>query len=341
MPDDPTTELDERKAQILRAVVEEYIETAQPVGSSHVAQAASVQVSPATIRNDMATLEQDGYLYQPHTSAGRIPTEKGYRFFVDSMGGSAKLGMGQAQQVRSFFDEAHGEIEQMLRSTSQLLSSLTSYTSVVVAPPHEVATIRSVQLVRLNGPLALLVVVLSNGAVDKHTVDIAADVDDSKLAIAGGHLIGLLLGRSVTQPTSDLVPPTTGDVEVDTVVAAALGVIASDVDGPGVYIGGASNTAAAFDAVGTVREVLRILEQQLVVVSLMRDVVGRGLSVAIGTETGMEPLTECAVVVAPYEVDGEPAGSIGLLGPTRMNYPQALAAVAVVSKRLGNRLSEG
>jgi heat-inducible transcriptional repressor len=341
MRDDLTTELDERKAQILRAVVEEYIETAQPVGSGHVAKAASVQVSPATIRNDMATLEQDGFLFQPHTSAGRIPTEKGYRFFVDSMEGSGQLGNSQAQQVRSFFETAHGEIEQMLRSTSQLLSSLTSYTSVVVAPPHEVATIRSVQLVRLNGPVALLVVVLSNGAVDKHTIDIASDTDDSKVAIAGGHLVGLLLGRSVSQPTTDLLPPATGDPEVDAVIASALEVIAIEVDEPGVYIGGASNTAAAFDAVGTVREVLRILEQQLVVVTLMRDVVDRGLSVAIGTEMRMAPLSECAVVVAPYEVDGEPAGSIGLLGPTRMNYPQALAAVAVVSKRLGNRLSEG
>lgn len=341
MSDDSTPELDDRKASILRAVVEEYIETAQPVGSGHVAAADTVQVSPATVRNDMATLEQDGYLFQPHTSAGRVPTEKGYRFFVDSMGGAGRLGVGQAQQVRSFFDDAHGEIEQMLRSTSQLLSNLTSYTSVVVGPPHEVATIRSVQLVRLAQTVALLVVVLSNGVVDKHTVDLAHDVDDSRLAIAGGHLAGLLLGRSVADPTRPL-GASTGDPIVDAVIDTSLRAMSGDVvDEPGVYIGGASHTAASFDAVGTVREVLRILEQQLVVVTLMRDVLDRGLSVAIGTETGMEPLAECAVVVAPYEVDGEPAGSIGLVGPTRMHYPQALAAVAVVSQRLGRRLSEG
>ena len=108
-----------------------------------------------------------------------------------------------------------------------------------------------------------------------------------------------------------------------------------------MFVGGTSRMASAFDAVDPVREILRILEQQFVVVSLLRDVLDRGLHVAIGTETGIEPLAECSVVVSPYAVDGEPAGTIGVLGPTRMNYPQALAAVAVVSQRLGHRLSEG
>ena len=113
--------LDERKAAILRAVVEEYIDTAQPVGSAHVVRAPGVQVSSATVRNDMATLEQEGYLRQPHTSAGRIPTEKGYRFFVDNLGQPAALRGADAQQVRSFFEKAHGELEQMLHDTSRLL----------------------------------------------------------------------------------------------------------------------------------------------------------------------------------------------------------------------------
>src|SRR5215831_12681892 len=141
--------LDDRKASVLRAVVEAYISTAQPVGSSSVAQAPGVNVSSATVRNDMVLLEQDGYLQQPHTSAGRVPTEKGYRFFVDSLVGPSQLGMADAQQVRSFFNTAHGELERMLHDTSQLLSGLTHYAAVVVGPPHEVAVIRSVQLVSL------------------------------------------------------------------------------------------------------------------------------------------------------------------------------------------------
>src|SRR5215469_165840 len=163
--------LDERKATILRAVVEEYIETAQPVGSGHIAPAVSV--SSATVRNDMVALEQEGYLRQPHTSAGRVPTDKGYRFFVDSLTGPGPLPAGQAQQVRTFFDKAHGELELMLHETSRLLSDLTEHTAMIIAPPHEVASIRSIHVVGLGGGVGLVVVVLSNGAVDKHTIDLA------------------------------------------------------------------------------------------------------------------------------------------------------------------------
>src|SRR4051794_38317326 len=154
--------LDERKAAILRAVVEGYIETAQPVGSSHIAPAVSV--SSATVRNDMVALEQEGYLQQPHTSAGRVPTDKGYRYFVDTLAGPGRLETDQVHQVKAFFDKAQGELEQMLHDTSRLLSDLTQHTAVVIGPPHEAATLRSIQLVGLGGPVALVVVVLSNGA---------------------------------------------------------------------------------------------------------------------------------------------------------------------------------
>src|SRR4051812_35713858 len=161
--------LDERKANILRAVVEEYIETALPVGSGHVARAPGVQVSSATVRNDMATLEQEGYLRQPHTSAGRIPTEKGYRFFVDHLGSPGALRGTDAQQVRTFFERAHGELEQVLQDTSRLLGALTSSAGVVVGPaPATEVRIRSVQLVGLSATATLVVVVLSTGAVEKH-----------------------------------------------------------------------------------------------------------------------------------------------------------------------------
>src|SRR5947199_5053479 len=120
--------LDERKASVLRAVVEAYISTAQPVGSSSVSRAPGVNVSSATVRNDMVALEQEGYLHQPHTSAGRVPTEKGYRYFVDSLGVPGQLRGPQAHQVRTFFEKAHGELEQMLHDTSRLLSDLTEHT---------------------------------------------------------------------------------------------------------------------------------------------------------------------------------------------------------------------
>jgi len=332
--------LDERKATILRAVVAEYIETAQPVGSGHVASAPGVNVSSATVRNDMAVLEAEGYLAQPHTSAGRVPTEKGYRFFVDQLGGPGRLGATEAQQVRSFFAHTHGELERMLADTSRLLSSLTNYAAVVVAPQHEVATIRSVQLVGLAPRVVLVVGVLSNGAIEKHTIELDDDVDELTVNAAGVRLSTLVVGRTLASIGD--VAASTGGAVVDRLVDRSLGALRGEHrHDDQVFIGGTSEMVSAFDAVRTVSEILRILEQQLVVVGLLEDVLRRGLSVAIGRETGNEALADCSLVVAPYLVDGEPAGTIGVLGPTRMHYDQALSAVAVVADRLGRRLSEG
>jgi len=333
--------LDDRKAAILRAVVQEYIETAQPVGSAHVTRSGDLAVSSATVRNEMALLEREGYLVQPHTSAGRIPTDKGYRFFVDQLAPAGGLQPAQRQRVRDFFAKTHGELEQMLHDTSQLLSGLTDYAAVVVAPPHEVASIRSAQLVALGPRIALLVLVLSNGVVEKYSIELGADVGEERVIAAGARLAQHLVGRT---PADLGAVPSSGDAVTDAIADAALGALraASSTDAPDhVFVGGASRMAAAFDAVETVRGVLTILEQQYVVVGLLRDVLDRGLSVAIGIEHGVEPLAECSVVVAPYAVDGEHTGTIGVLGPTRMNYPQALAAVAVVSQRLGRHLHEG
>jgi heat-inducible transcriptional repressor len=332
--------LDERKTAILRAVVREYIETAQPVGSGHVANAPGVTVSSATVRNEMAVLEQEGYLHQPHTSAGRVPTDKGYRFFVDHLTQPGRLDASGRQQVSAFFTSAHGALEQMLRDTSRLLAGLTDYAAVVVGPSVDAAVVRSVQLVSLSAHVVMAVAVLSNGTVENEQVEIGDDVGDGTIAAATARLSAHLMGRGLAELTA---VPTSGDAAVDRLCADTCQALLSRAghEGTPVYVGGASRMASAFDAVEVVRNVLLTLEQQYVVVGLLRDVLDRGLSVAIGGEHGVEPLAACSVVVAPYVVDGEPAGTIGVLGPTRMNYPQALAAVEVVSERLSHRLSEG
>ena len=333
--------LDERKATILRAVVQEYIETSQPVGSSKIAEADGVEVSSATVRNEMATLEDEGYLHQPHTSAGRVPTEKGYRYFVDALTEPSRLDRRQAVQVKQFFDTAHGELEELLESTSRLLSGLTEWTGVVVTPAHADTQIRSVQVVALGPSTVLVVVVLADATVEKYTIDLADDTGEERVNAASVHLATQLVGTMRSAIPSAVLP--TGDAATDSVVDTVLARIGSTPanEDSDVFVGGASRVASAFDAVETVQQVLGILEQQFVVVTLLRDVVDRGLQVAIGTETGVEPLAEASLVVAPYTVDGEQLGSIGVLGPTRMNYPQALAAVAAVSRQLGTRLTEG
>jgi heat-inducible transcriptional repressor len=337
-PEAAETALGARRAAILEAVVTEYIGTAEPVGSSHVASAPGVRVSSATVRSEMVALEREGYLVQPHTSAGRIPTDKGYRFFVDHLTEPGVLGPAQHLQVSDFFNQVHIEMETMLERATGLLSEMTSYAAVVVGPSHVSATIRSAQVVGLAPRLALLVLVLSDGAIEKRTIELDDETTDDELARAGALLAPHLIGQTLSAPWT---VPTCDDEAVNrvtTAVGTAFGRMEGSSVTDHVFVGGPARLAESFDAVETVRTVLSILEQQLVVVTLLRDVLNRGLSVAIGTEHGYEPLASCAVVVAPVSADGQELGAVGLLGPTRMDYPRALAAAHVVGERLGERL---
>lgn len=332
--------LDDRKSAILRAVVQQYIETAQPVGSTHIVDSTGIGVSSATVRNEMTVLEREGYLAQPHTSAGRVPTEKGYRFFVDELGDPGDLGPAQIRQVSQFFSHATGELEETLRSASGLLARMTATTAVVVGEPTEVHDIRSVQMVELSRTSVLVVAVTSTGTIFKRSIEPVAPLDAEQLTRAQASVAEALIGSrtvSLAQPTP------TGDALIDQFVEAAVGAVvgAAGDNGHSVYVEGASHIAAAFEASATLREVLHILEQQLTVVSILHDVVDRGLTVAIGSETGVALLAECSVVVAPLNISGQHAGTIGVLGPTRMNYRDALAAVSAVSSRLSKMLTEG
>jgi heat-inducible transcriptional repressor len=191
--------------------------------------------------------------------------------------------------------------------------------------------------VGINDRRATVVAVLSNGGVENEVIELPADTSDVRLAAATAHLQAHMVGVSLERFVG--VPPT-GDRELDAVcdiARAALGGSTAE----SVFVGGASSMAHAFDTVDTVRSVLRTLEQQFVMVSLVRDILNRGLSVAIGAEHGIQPLAACSVVVRPVVVDGEQVGTVGVLGPTRMDYPQALATVEAVSDRLGRRLSDG
>mgnify|MGYP001812459287 CR=1 FL=1 len=330
--------LDDRKTAILSAVVQEYIATAQPVGSGHIADVPQINVSSATIRNEMAHLEHEGYLVQPHTSAGRVPTDKGYRYFVDHLTSPGHLDRATTQQVGEFFSAAHGRLEEMLHQTSNLLAQLTNNAGVVVGPRAEAVPIRRVQFVALSATSATAIAVFANGTVENITIDLVDGDDEVRLGAAGVHMSAALDG-AVIGSVRNVAP--TGDEAVDRLCAEALAGFRAIATPEQVFTGGAAAVANAFDAVEVVRSVLQTLEQQFVVVTLVSDIVDRGMSVAIGVEHGVEPLSACSVVVAPVVIDGEHLGSVGVLGPTRMNYPQALATVDVVSEQLGHRIEEG
>jgi len=330
--------LDERKTAILRAVVQEYVASGQPVGSTHIANLPSVKVSSATVRNEMSALEQEGYLAQPHTSAGRIPTDKGYRHFVDSITPESLVADAQATQVGEFFSAAHGRLEDLLRHTTTLLANITHHTAVVVGPEVEATTVRAVHISRVTPRTATVVMVMSNHGVENETIQISDDISDDHISLAVTHLGKSLVGKSLGDIESIA---SSNDAHVDAVCYATLNALSRHRKDKPVFVGGAASLANAFDAVDVVRDVLATIEQQFVVVSLLQDLLDRGLSVAIGAEHGVEQLSACSVIVAPVVADGETIGSVGVLGPTRMNYPQALNTVEVVSEQLGRRIAEG
>jgi heat-inducible transcriptional repressor len=332
--------MESRKAEILRAVVEEYVETAQPVGSQRVARARRLGVSSATIRNDMTVLEREGYLVQPHTSAGRIPTDLGYRFFVDHFTDEGALLAPDRRAVSEFFASAHRALEDLLHETSQLLSRVTDHAAVVVGPQADAAVVRSVQLVTLQPSVVLAVAVLSNGAVEKEVVHLDRDIDESRVGAAAAALSSQIVGRALTDlPTLRAA----GDADADHLaVLVRDGLAEHRPTAEPLYVGGTSRIAAEQESFATVESAARLLEMlehQVVVVSLVRDLLDQGVTVRIGAENDIEELRDCAIVLAPYEVEGELAGTVGVLGPTRMDYRQALAAVAAVSQQLGRLLS--
>jgi heat-inducible transcriptional repressor len=206
-----------------------------------------------------------------------------------------------------------------------------------VGPEVEATTVRDVYISRGGDRTATVVVFLSNHAVENDTIQVSDDITDDHIARATAHLRGVLVGRSLAEVGAI---GSTNDAHVDAVCFATINALSRHRKDKPVFVGGAASLAGAFDAVDIVRDVLATIEQQFVVVTLIQDLLDRGLSVAIGAEHGVEPLAACSVIVAPVVADGDVVGSVGVLGPTRMNYPQALATVEVVGEQLGRRISE-
>jgi heat-inducible transcriptional repressor len=337
------TQLDERKAEILRAIVEQYVATAQPVGSQTVTHTTGLGVSAATVRNEMSVLEGEGYITQPHTSAGRVPTDRGYRYYVDHLAGSGQLPAPERRRIAEFFTSATLAMDELLAQTSTLLAGVTAHAAVVVGPETQAVVVRSAQLVRLHPRVLLAVAVLSNGAVEKEVLELDDDIDESVLSAASGRVAEHLDGQCLSELTRTLPDAGAGDV-ADALVRAACESLRARVEqheGESLYVGGASRLAAEHDAFGftSFARLLELLEQHVVLAGLMRELLGPGLTVSIGSENERADLRECSLVLAPYLVAGEVAGTLGVLGPTRMDYRKAQAAVVAVSHRLGRQLS--
>lgn len=334
-------ELEPRKAAILFAVVGEYIRSPQPVGSSAIARTSGLGVSAATIRHEMNALERDGYLVQPHTSAGRIPTDRGYRGFVDALGAVPTLDAADSRRVGDFFADVHLEIDSMLVEASRLLSGLTHHASVLIPPGAEGVVVRSAQIVDMGSSSLLAVAVLSTGAVEKCLIDLPPEGSPDDVSAASALLNSWLVGSTLAtaEATASLGQGSRFAHLLASQALLGLKRRADAESSQNAVVGGTSQITHSFDAVSSVEKVLGLLDQSFLVVGLIRRLLGDGQMVSIGSETGLDQLSDCSVVIAPL-ADEAGGGSVAVIGPTRMHYSRVLAAVSEVSDQLSRKIVE-
>jgi heat-inducible transcriptional repressor len=341
-----TRGLDERKSAILRAIVSHYVRSGEPVGSKTLVNRFKLGISAATARNEMGALEELGYLSQPHASAGRVPTDIGYRFYVDAWGGEVSLPLAEAQRVRRFFGEPRWELEDALRNTAALLSDLTRDAAVVFAPSLDRSVVRHVELISLAGGRAMLVLVTDTGRVENHVVWGPESVDEFQLDQASEMLNRIVVGV----PLETAAAAISGAVErfpleLRGTVAAVAQVLDEEMtknESDRVFLEGTSNIVdeQKFSDLETVQQVVRALEQRRSVLETLADAVATGsVNVRIGSENEAVEMQFCSVVTAPYGSEDQAIGSLAVIGPTRMDYRRTIAAVHEVSSNLGRMLS--
>jgi heat-inducible transcriptional repressor len=334
------TVLDERKLAVLRAIVEDYVSTTEPVGSKSLVDRHGLDVSPATIRNDMAVLEEQGFIAQPHTSAGRIPTDKGYRLFVDRLSSVKPMSAAERRAIETFLAGAYS-LDEVVARTVRLLAQLTRQVAVVQYPSLSRSSVRHIELVSLTPQRVLLVLITDTGRVEQAAVDLPEVAEPESIAHLRAVLNVCLDGHKLADAAAtvsglaDRIPaperPNAGAV-----FSVLLDSLAERHE-ERVVFGGAANLAAPDFGKG-LRDVLEALEEQVVLMRLLGEAASpSALTVMIGAETGIQGTS---VVSAAYGAGGQAVAKLGVLGPTRMDYPGTMGAVRAVARYVGQILGE-
>ncbi|HEX2316308.1 MAG TPA: heat-inducible transcriptional repressor HrcA [Thermomonospora sp.] len=334
--------LDDRKLAVLRAIVEDYVSTNEPVGSKALVERHSLGVSPATIRNDMAVLEEQGYITQPHTSAGRVPTDKGYRLFVDRLSTIKPLSAAERRAIETFLNGAY-DLDDVVSRTVRLLAQLTRQVAVVQYPSLSRSAVRHVELVPVADQRLLLVLITNTGRVEQRVIETPAPVSEESVAHLRALLNTCLDGCRLAEApgaVADLpeqVPPDDRPVAA-TVLSVLLETLVEKHEEKIVFAGAAN--LAHVDFSQSLREVLEALEEQVVLMRLLGEAGdSSSLTVRIGTENPHEGLRSTSVVAAGYGVGDQALARLGVLGPTRMDYPGTMGAVRAVARYVGQILA--
>ncbi|GBG01189.1 heat-inducible transcription repressor HrcA [Azospira sp. I13] len=336
--------LDNRARILLKTLVERYITEGQPVGSRALSKYSGLDLSPATIRNVMADLEEQGFIASPHTSAGRIPTPRGYRLFVDSLLAVQPLGQTQIHQMEGHLLQT--QPQQLIGNASQLLSELTQFAGIVVAPRRKTPTIRQIEFLGLSEKRILLIIVTTDGDVQNRILLTERPYSASELTTAANYLNHNYAGLDFDQIRLRL----TGEIQqlqddLKILMASALeaGNQALNDSANQYVISGEKNLLEVEELSSNMRrlrELFDLFEQKTGLVRLL-DISNNadGVQIFIGGESGLAPLDECSVVTAPYEVNGQVVGSVGVIGPTRMAYERVIPIVDITAKLLSSALT--
>jgi heat-inducible transcriptional repressor len=336
---------DDRRFEVLRAIVADFVTTKEPIGSKTLVERHNLGVSSATVRNDMAVLEAEGYITQPHTSSGRVPTEKGYREFVDRLDDVKPLSTSERRAILSFL-ETGVDLDDVLRRAVRLLAQLTRQVAIVQYPTLSSASVRHLEVVALTPARLLLVVITDTGRVDQRIVELGDAVDEHQLSQLRDRLGQALEGKPLSAASiavSDLAVNLNGQGGLgDAVGRAATVLVETLVDHAEerLLLGGTANlTRNTADFGGSLRSVLEALEEQVVVLKLLAAQQQAGkVTVRIGHETEAEQMAGTSVVSTLYGTSGKVYGGMGVIGPTRMDYPGTIANVAAVALYIGEVL---
>lgn len=337
MSDSSDTEqkaLDERKERILRSIVESYVAAGEPVGSKVVSDAPEMNVSSATIRNEMGILEREGYISQPHTSAGRIPTDKGYRYYVDELAPTRESDPDRLLEVEGLLAGTLSAMDELLMKASNVLSDLTNYTSLASAPSATEARLRHIQLISLGGRRVFAVLVGEGAWHAERVVELAAEPSDEALRQAGERLNRMVSGLGLSE-AADAIETNAGSDNVALIEATAQVLRSVAATAHRVYAGGTSRLVF-WEPAPIARRVLEMLEGGQVE-PLLPESATEGVSVRIGRELALDDYHDLSLIAAGYRL-GRQIGTLGVLGPTRMDYPSVIATVADVAQSLSKAL---
>ncbi|NLW06851.1 MAG: heat-inducible transcription repressor HrcA [Clostridia bacterium] len=339
--------MDERKQKVLAAIVQDYIIGGEPVGSRSIARRYNLGVSPATIRNEMADLEEMGLLEQPHTSAGRIPSDYGYRYYVDCLMAPEELTAAEKEYIQRRYKQKMHEFEQMLEETARLISEMTAYTAVALGPNQKKAYLEQVQIlpVQLSGK-ALLIAVTSTGLVEHRLFTIPDNTTEEDLQRLSKYLNDSLQGkvvedihRSILQ---DLYQEVIDQRELCNQVLEILRQVLALEGSKKIYLEGAFNILSQpeFKDLERVKKLLAFLEKEDALRRVFASTPEKGLSIRIGQENKHEGIDRCTVVTIDYNVEGKVAGKLGLLGPTRMQYSRVISVMNCIADCLSRSLQQ-